>query len=186
MRGVIKAIGYDGSLFVEIREGNPSDLEQLVGKDLSIDMKPWHDKRSSSANALLWHCIGQITVALNDEKPDKRYTKWDIYLNLLRKHGKYAMISVREDALDAFLEQNKTCVYDDVGKHDGFVDLLYYFGSSTYDSKEFSVLLDGCIDEMKQMGLPTPTSEEMKRAIAMLERREQNERRNSKHDADCE
>jgi hypothetical protein len=39
---------------------------------------------------------------------------------------------------------------------------------------------------MKQMGLPTPTSEEMKRAIAMMERREQNERRNPKHDADRE
>ena len=36
------------------------------------------------------------------------------------------------------------------------VQLLCYFGSSTMDSKEFSVLLDGVISEMKEMGLPTP------------------------------
>ena len=41
--------------------------------------------------------------------------------------------------------------------------MLCYFGSSTYDTKEFSVLLDGVISEMREMGIQTPTSEEMER-----------------------
>ena len=48
--------------------------------------------------------------------------------------------------------------------------MLCYFGSSTLDSKEFSVLLDGVISEMKEMGLETPTSKEMQRAIERWEK----------------
>lgn len=167
MRGTLKSIGYDGLLSIELTEGNPADIEHLIGKDISIDIKLWRDKRSSSANALLWHCIGEITNALRSEKWEG--TKWEVYRDLLRKYGKYTMISVREDALEAFLEND--CVCDEVGRKDGYVHLLYYFGSSQYDSKEFSLLLDGCIDDMKQMGLPAPTSEEMRRAIEQMEKK---------------
>ena len=30
-----------------------------------------------------------------------------------------------------------------------------YFGSSTYDSKEFSVLLNGVVNEAKELGIDT-------------------------------
>ena len=43
--------------------------------------------------------------------------------------------------------------------------MLCYFGSSTYDTKEFSVLLDGVISEMREIGLQPPPTEEMKRAL---------------------
>ena len=171
MRGILKSIGYDGTLSVELTEGNPADIEHLIGKDISIDIKQWRDKRSSSANALLWHCIGEITNALRKENRDWQGNKWEVYRDMLRSYGKYTMIAVREDALAAFLESDALC--DEVGRKDGYVHLLYYFGSSQYDSKEFAVLLDGCISEMKQMGLPAPTSEEMRRAIAQLEKAEQ-------------
>jgi hypothetical protein len=50
--------------------------------------------------------------------------------------------------------------------------MLCYFGSSTYNSKEFSILLDGVISEMKEMGLDTPTDREFKRVIKQMEDRE--------------
>ena len=50
------------------------------------------------------------------------------------------------------------------------VQMLCYFGSSLYDTKEFSVLLEGVIEEMRQMGLETPTSKEMRMAIERLEK----------------
>ena len=50
------------------------------------------------------------------------------------------------------------------------VQMLCYFGSSTYDTKEFSRLLDGVISEMQEMGLETPTSEDMRRALEQWEK----------------
>ena len=51
------------------------------------------------------------------------------------------------------------------------VQMLCYFGSSTYTTKEFSVLLDGVISEMQEMGLETPLSQDMKRALEEWERK---------------
>jgi hypothetical protein len=50
------------------------------------------------------------------------------------------------------------------------VQMLCYFGSSTLDTKEFSVLLDGVISEMKEIGLETPTSQDMKRVFEQWEK----------------
>ena len=48
--------------------------------------------------------------------------------------------------------------------------MLCYFGSSTLDSKEFSVLLDGVISEMKEMGLEIPMQSDLKRVIEEYEK----------------
>ena len=48
--------------------------------------------------------------------------------------------------------------------------MLCYFGSSTYNTKEFSVLLEGVISEMKEARLETPTSEDMRRSLEQWER----------------
>jgi hypothetical protein len=54
------------------------------------------------------------------------------------------------------------------------VQMLCYFGSSTYDTKEFSTLLDGVISEMQEMGLEVPVTADMERALEMWEK--QNEK----------
>ena len=49
------------------------------------------------------------------------------------------------------------------------LDVLCYFGSSTYNSKEFGLLLDDIIEDMKAMCIPLPTSEEMRIALEEVE-----------------
>lgn len=49
------------------------------------------------------------------------------------------------------------------------LDVLCYFGSSTYNSKEFGLLLNDIIEDMKAMGIPLPTSEEMQIALKEVE-----------------
>ena len=50
------------------------------------------------------------------------------------------------------------------------VQMLCYFGSSNYNTKEFSVLLDGVVSEMKEMGIEAPASKEMRRALELWEK----------------
>lgn len=139
-------------------------LEELKDCDIDIDVKKHRKRRSLDANALLWKCLGDIAASL-------RADKWDVYLQMLKRYGKYTYICVKPSVVDAVKAQWRECeVIGDIQINgQDAVQMLCYFGSSTYDSREFSVLLDGVISEMKEMGLETPCSEEMRQALERIE-----------------
>ena len=132
---------------------------------LSIKAVKHRERRSLDANALLWLCLGRIAETLRSDK-------WEVYLQMLKRYGKYTYICVKPNVVDAMKTQWREC--EIVGKVDingkEAVQMLCYFGSSTLNTKEFSVLLDGVISEMKEMGIETPTSEDMKRALELWEK----------------
>lgn len=147
---------------------DPADVEQFYNMDLDISFAKHRESRSKDANACLWACLGEIAAALSADS-------WMVYLYMLERYGKFTYILVRPEAVEAVSKMwRETKV---VGERDGMVQMLCFFGSSTYDSKEFSRLLDGVISEMKEMGLPTPPSEEMRACIAELERKERDKAR---------
>ena len=144
----------------------PAEYEKTKDKPLNITIKQYREGRSKDANALLWACLGEIASVL-------RADKWDIYLQMLRRYGQYTYICVPPQAVDMIRKQWREC--EDIGKVNingrEAVQLLCYYGSSTYDTQQFSVLLDGVISEMKEMGLQAPTSEEMRRSIEEWEKK---------------
>jgi len=134
---------------------------------LSIRAVKHRAKRSLDANALLWVCLGKIADAM--ETPTD---KWEIYLRMLKRYGKYTHICVKPNVVDAVKAQWRECeVIGEVNINgQKAVQMLCYFGSSTYDTKEFSRLLDGVISEMQEMKLETPASEDMRRALEQWEK----------------
>lgn len=132
-----------------------------------FDVNPHREKRSRSANALLWACLGEIAAAL-------RTDKWEVYLQMLKRYGKYTYICVKPNVVEAVKKQWREC--EEIGhvniNGQDSVQMLCYFGSSTMDSREFSVLLDGVISEMKEMGIETPGQKELDRAIKEMEERD--------------
>lgn len=141
-------------------ERPPETIEKYVDKDLDVELKIHREKRSLNANRLLWDCLGEIAVAL-------RTDKWNVYLMMLKRYGKYTYICVKPNVVKSVKAQWREC--EEIGEininGEKAVQLLCYFGSSTYDSKEFSVLLDGVISEMKEMGLKTPSEREFDMVI---------------------
>ena len=159
-----RAIGGRYIISLEMLEGNIGELEKYQEKELSCELKTWRNKRSLNANALLWACIGDITNAFGGEK-------FDVYLQMLRKYGQYTLIEMPEAALPKFKQMYRECDvvgsrYTDSGS---MLQVLCYYGSSNYNTKEFSVLLDGVIGDMKASGLDVPTSEDVKAALAIWE-----------------
>lgn len=132
---------------------------------LNIDFRKFRNKRSLDANGMLWACLGQIAATL-------RTDKWDVYLRMLRRYGQYTYVCVKPHAVEAMKANWREC--EVIGELDingqKAVQMLCYFGSSTYDTKDFSILLDGVISEMEEMGLPVPPSEDMKRALESWEK----------------
>ena len=141
-------------------ESEPRSYDQTAGDVIEVDIKKFREKRSLNANRLLWDCLGEIAVAL-------RTDKWNVYLMMLKRYGKYTYICVKPNVVESVKAQWREC--EEIGEininGEKAVQLLCYFGSSTYDSKEFSVLLDGVISEMKEMGLKAPSEREFDMVI---------------------
>lgn len=142
-----------------------SELSDIEGKDLDIKVTQHRERRSLDANALMWHCIGEIAKSLTRDK-------WEIYLESLRKYGKYTYVLLDEKAVEKFKRLWRET--EVVGKVDvngrKAVQLLCYYGSSTYNTKEFSVLLDGIIEDMKDLGLNPPLPSDIKRSLEIWEK----------------
>ena len=131
-----------------------------------FEVKEYFENRTNRANRLMWDCLGDLSVAL-------RTDKWSVYLLMLKRYGKYTYVCVKPNVVDAVKKQWREC--EEIGEIDingqKAVQLLCYFGSHTYNTKEFSTLLDGIISEMKEMDIPTPIDKELERAVAEWEKK---------------
>jgi len=119
-----------------------SELKQIIekGKELAVDIKQYRHKRSLDANGMLWAILQQIATVLHS-------TKDEVYLQMLERYGVFTHIIVKPNVAEKVKQEWRTVrelgevsVNGQTG-----IQLQCYFGSSTYDTKEFSVLLEGVI-----------------------------------------
>lgn len=141
------------------------DTSALTG-DIRLKAVKWREKRSLNANGLLWSCLEKIALALNTDK-------WKVYLMMLKRYGKFTYLVVPTEAVEATQAMwRESEVVGEIDVNGGkAAQILCYFGSSTYDTAEFSRLLNGVISEMEEMGIPTPEQEEADRLLAEWEKR---------------
>lgn len=129
-------------------------------KKLRIEAKKYRNRRSLDANAYLWVLLQKIAEVL-------RTDKWSVYLQMLKRYGQFTYIVVKPGAVEAVKKQWREC--EEIGEIDvngtKAVQMLCYYGSSTYDTKDFSILLDGVISEAKDLGIETLPSEELERMM---------------------
>lgn len=136
------------------------ELEKMQEQELRVKVVRYRKKRSLSANALFWHCVGEISKVLQMDK-------WDVYLRLLKDYGKFTYIVCRPEMVDSIRTQwRESMVWNSVDVNgEPAVQMLCFFGSSSYNTKEMSVLIDGTIETMKELGLDTPMSQDVRAAL---------------------
>jgi hypothetical protein len=135
-----------------------SPLKEVVakGKTLAVEIKQYRQKRSLDANAYLWVLLQKIAEAVNSSKDE-------VYLQMLERYGVFTHIVVKPHMVDKVRQEWRTVrelgevtVNGKTG-----IQLQCFFGSSTYDAKEMSVLIDGVVSECKEMGIETMTPDEL-------------------------
>ena len=162
-RGQLVDVGKSMSgkirLVFEFEDFPKTAIDTLQG-DLRINIQPWRESRSNNANSLLWLCLGEIAKSL-------RTDKWSVYLKMLRRYGKFTYIAVKPNAVSAMKKQWRECeeIGDIMIGDQPAKQLLCYFGSHTYNTEEFSVLLDGVLDEMKEMRIPMPSDKRTQKLL---------------------
>lgn len=144
----------------EIENQPLADIETLSeAKELDIRVKKHREKRSLNANAYLWVLLQKIAEATHTSKEE-------VYLAMLQRYSRaFTHIIVKEQAVNKMKELYRTCVdlgKVKVGSMEGH-QLQVYYGSSTFDTKEMSVLLDGVISECHELGISTTTPDEIAR-----------------------
>ena len=86
MKGRIRDMGrgYDGSLTVTLSlpPQHVEEIHALMGDEISVEIKKWRDKRSLSANALLWAVCEELAQAM-------KITKLEVYRKAIREVGVY-------------------------------------------------------------------------------------------------
>ena len=131
--------------------GTPQAIIQwLFGQDREklFDISEHREKRSLNANAYCWALIGKVADAL-------RVSKEDVYLDALKQFGQSEIVSVLSDinvvGYFKYFEKVGTGHVD--GKE--FTHYKVFKGSSEYDSREMSILIDGIVGMAKEMDIET-------------------------------
>lgn len=125
---------------------------------LSIKAVKHRNKRSLDANAYCWVILQKIAEVLHQDK-------WNVYLEMLGKYGVFTHIIVKPNVVDKVKEEWRTVKELGEVSVNGMtgIQLQCYFGSSTYNTKEMSVLIDGIVYEAKELGIETLPPDELER-----------------------
>ena len=127
-------------------------MKQVVYTALLVEK---HKKRSRDANAYLWVLCGKIGDKL-------RKSKDEVYLDMLKHYGQGGVVKIPNQFIDDFQRAYK---YHE--KHESLPDedraqyFRFWVGSSNYDTEEMSILIDGVIQEAKDLDIETATPEEI-------------------------
>ncbi len=131
-----------------------------LDKDIVYDVKidKHREKRSLNANAYLWKLVTEIGNVLNKSKEE-------VYLQMLIDYGQSEMVSILSEIdVKGYFKYYKlagTSILN--GKE--FNHYKIYKGSSEYDTKEMSILLNGVVQEAKNLGIKTKDDIELERLV---------------------
>ena len=133
-----------------------SEADELIASDmLDIEIKKHRKKRSLSANAYAWVLMDKLASVLSIPK-EKIYK--DIVRNI---GGNTTSVTVQKEACDRLLEQwsrNGLGWFGEVVyRNEQYCDVMLYYGSSTYDTKQMSRLIELVIQECEAQGIATET-----------------------------
>lgn len=137
-----------------------------VNGEWEITLKPQKKRRSLDANAYCWVLLDKLAYTL--QRP-----KTDVYRQYIREiGGNSETVCVVNEAVDKLRRG-----WEDHGlgwqtetmpsKINGCTNVILYYGSSTYDTKQMSRLINLIVEDCKDQGIETMTPAELS---ALLDR----------------
>ena len=139
------------------------EINDLMDKELSVEIKPYRKRRSLDANSYCWVLCQKLAEKIGG-------TKEDIYKEAIRKAGQFDFVAVTDSATEQFIKawQSKGLGwYAEAleSKIEGCKKIMVYYGSSVYDSKEMAHLIDYIVSECRELGIETMTPAEISRMM---------------------
>lgn len=138
---------------------------------LSINIDKYREKRSLNANKYMWKLCGELAERLSDEKVS--YTKEGIYREAIKEIGVWY-----DDEVDPDKVEWRCKAWSMIGTGwltervdftaDGEREIIrFYYGSSRYNKKQMSRLIDNIVQDCKAVGIETMTPDQIAEMKAM-------------------
>lgn len=141
---------------------------------LSVDIDKYRAKRSLNANSYMWVLCEKLAIKLSGE--EERYTKEDIYRDAIREVGIFKdwenlSPSEAKTLCTAWGMIGTGWVSEQVDyMPDGIhVVIRTYYGSSQYNKKQMSRLIDNIVQDCQAEGIETKTPDEIANLLNLWE-----------------
>lgn len=127
-----------------------------------LELKRYRAKRSNDANSYMWVLCDELA-----KKIGHNTTKEEIYRKAIREVGVFEVLPLKKEAVSRFIQtwQNNGVgwVCENMGKSKiaGYINIVAYYGSSTYNTAEMSRLINYIVEEAKDMGIETLPPKEL-------------------------
>lgn len=132
------------------------------------EISPARKKRSLNANAYAWKLINGIALAVR-ESPE------DVYREALKNIPNICeVLCVQDKAVDSMVRlwtRNHIGrrVEREESKIKGCTNLYIYYGSSDFDTRQMSMLIDNLVQDAQALGIETRPEEEIKSLLEAWE-----------------
>lgn len=169
MTGQLKDITRDlmGRYVLTLQvSGDPRQMfDELHDCEVDIDIKKHRRHRSLDANGFAWALIGKIAAKAGVDRAQ-------VYRDAVKSiGGTSTVICVPTKAVETLCEgwssrgvgwQAETLP----SKLKGCTNVILYYGSSVYDTKQMSLLIDHLVQDAKALGIETLTPHELEKMLS--------------------
>lgn len=170
MLGKLKdlTMNRDGSqnLTITIQSDVRELFDELLDKDIDVEIKKHSKRRSMDANNLAWALIDKLAAKMSKKKSE-------VYRDAIRDIGGVSdIVCIRDFAVEKLINgwthkgmgwQAET----EPSKLPGCTNVTLYYGSSVFSTQQMSALIDSLIQDCNALGIPTMTQAEIDRSIAV-------------------
>lgn len=175
-KGILKNLSRDwvtGKPEVTLQlDARAEDIEKLKDKSLSVELKQYRKKRSLDANAYYWVMVGKLADKLGQSSPyiHNLILRRCKYIEIIEDQAVYIVIPDTDEA-QRIIDNSETFHLAPTSEvksgKDGRMYRTYMVlrGSSTFDTKEMSRLINELISECKENGIETLSPEELERMM---------------------
>lgn len=173
MELAIKSVRFEDGEIRVVPENRPmarmkvGEANELLQKNkrVAIKLDAIKQKRSLNANAYAWVLIDRIAAAIGVDKAE-------VYRDAIRDIGGNSdVVLVANDAVDklraVWEARGLGWIVEVTDRADTFSTVLLHYGSSTYDTRQMTLLIDHLVQDAKELGIETLPPD---RLAGMIER----------------
>lgn len=132
-------------------------------KDKQFELKEFKEKRSLNANAYCWVLCDKIAKELSKEGTVT--TKEIVYKDAITQIGSFEPMIIEEKAFENFeriwSRQGLGFIVQEVSRKDKCIRVNCYYGSSTYNTKEMSLLINLLVELAESLNIETKSENEI-------------------------
>lgn len=168
LTGSVKGVSFDyltGKPMVTLELNEKQTALDMVdalsgAEKLSLKVDKYRKRRSLDANRYFWLLLGEIANELRRDKEE-------LYLEYIKQYGIFKDFVLTEDEAKTFQSAwsmlgtgwpTEQVDYDADGER---LVIRAYYGSSKYNTKQMSRLIESVVEDAQSLGIETKSSEEI-------------------------